>query len=428
MNLKQADDYLKGLKKFGIRLRLEHIERLLSLLGNPHKGLKCLHIAGTNGKGSVCAYLNSILIEAGFKVGLYTSPHFYKLNERIKFNNVMISDRELARLTGIVKPAVQKVSKELGDLTFFEVTTAIAFLYFVEKKTDFVVLEVGLGGRLDATNVVEPLVSVITSISREHVDFLGSDIEDIAREKASIIKESGLVVTAASGKALKVIEEKCQERKAVLCVVGEEVLFRRKQQSLVRQDFRLDFFGKNHNLSILLLGRHQMPNAALTFSVIQMLNSFHSLGVSEEAIRRGFLKARIPCRLELVQRNPTVFLDGAHNPDGIKKLAHALTEFKHDRTILVFGCSYNKEYEKMLSAFIPMPDSVIITETKLATPLAGSKLVSEFKKYVKDVALETDVKNAVKKAISKACVNDIVVVAGSLYVAGEARRFWRKKL
>lgn len=428
MNFTQADRYLRDLKKFGIRLRLDHIEHLLSLLGNPHDKLKCIHVAGTNGKGSVCTYLNSILIEAGFKVGLYTSPHFYKLNERIKINNKAISDKDIARLVGVVKPFAERVSKELGDLTFFEVTTAMAFIYFAEKNTDFVVLEVGLGGRLDATNVVNPLVSVITNVSRDHIDLLGSEIEKIADEKASIIKEHGLVVTAASKKALEVIEKKCREKKALLCVVGDEVFFKRTSLTLERQEFNLTFFGNTYKLSTQLLGRHQMSNAAIAFSVIELLKSFHNLVISEGIVEKGFFKAKIPCRLELMQKKPIVFLDGAHNPDGIKKLTKAVSEIPHNKIFLVFGCSYNKEYKKMISTIAKKVSSVFVTETKLAVPLNAEKLLFEFKKHLSDVTLEKDVKKSVKKALSKAGGNDMVLVTGSLYVAGEARKTWHKRL
>jgi len=428
MDIRQANRYLSGLSKFGIRLRLEHTERLLKLLGNPEKRLKCIHVAGTNGKGSVCAFLNSILIESGFRVGLYTSPHFYTLNERIKVNNKRISDRELARLTGIVKPFADKVSKEMGELTFFEVTTAMAFLYFAERSTDFVVLETGLGGRLDATNVVNPLISVITNVSRDHTELLGSNIEKIAREKAAIIKKNGLVVTATSGEALEVVEKTCRAKDAVLCVVGDEVLVEHLSSALSRQTFNLSFFGNSYKFSIRLLGRHQLTNAAIAFSVIEMLKTFHKVEVAKKAVKKGLLEARIPCRLELVQKKPLVFLDGAHNPGGVQTLSEALEEFSHKNLFLVFGCSYNKEYKKMIPMLAKKASCVFATETKLAKPLEAVRLAGEFRKYMKEVVVEKDVKTAVKKAVSKASKKDLVVVTGSLYVVGEARKIWYKKI
>jgi len=428
MNLRQADSYLKSLKKFGIRMRLEHTERALELLGNPHKKLKCIHVAGTNGKGSVCTYLHSIFMEAGFKVGLYTSPHFYKLNERIKINNKFIPDKDIGRLAGRVKPAADRVSKELGELTFFEVTTVMAFLYFAEKKTDIVVLEVGLGGRLDATNVVTPMASVITNISREHMQLLGSTLAQIAWEKAAIIKEHGLVVTAASGKALEVIEEQCREQKAVLCVVGDEVRYRMASSTLDGQEFIVNFFGKTHRISVRLLGRHQMANAAVAFSVIELLKTFHQLEVSNDAVMRGFSKAFIPCRLEVVQKKPVVLLDGAHNPDGVRKLALALRDITFRKAVFVFGCSQDKEYAAMAAAISPLAKGVVVTETKLALPMNARKLAIAFKKHLKKVSIENDVQRAVKKALLKASDSDVVVVTGSLYVAGEARKLWHKRM
>jgi dihydrofolate synthase/folylpolyglutamate synthase len=428
MNSHQADEYLKSLKKFGIRMRLEHTERLLELLGNPHRKLSCIHVAGTNGKGSVCTYLHSILMEAGFKVGLYTSPHFYALNERIKINNEVISDRDLARLAGVIKPAADRVSKELGDLTFFEVTTVMAFLYYAERLIDYAVLEVGLGGRLDATNVVNPLVSVITGISREHTAILGSSLKQIAGEKAAIIKEHGLAVTAASGEALRVIEERCRVQKAVLCVVGDEVRVRRLAATLEGQEFIVAFFGTPRRISVRLLGRYQMANAAVAFSVIQLLKTFHHIDVPDDAVELGFQKAFIPCRLEVVQKKPLVLLDGAHNPDGIKKLTKAVRELTYRKVNLVFGCSHDKEYEAMAASIAPLAKSAILTETKLAQPLAAEKLALEFKKHLRNVTIERDVRSAVQKALKNAHVNDVVLVTGSLYVAGEARKIWHKRL
>lgn len=428
MDRQQADIYLNSLKKFGVRLRLEHIERLLELLGNPQDGLKCIHVAGTNGKGSVCACLNSIFIESGFKTGLYTSPHFYRLNERIRVDDKVISDRDLARITGVVKPLADKVSRELGDMTFFEVTTAIALLYFAERKVDFVVLETGLGGRLDATNVVTPLISVITSISKDHTKLLGSRIEDIAAEKAAIIKKDGLVVTACSGRALEVIEKACREKNAVLCVVGDEVFVEKRKSSLREQSVSISFFGRHFKIRIRLLGIYQSLNAAVALSVVEMLKTFFHIDFSNKSVLNGFKKAFMPCRLELVQTNPIVFLDGAHNPDGVEKLTNSLNEITTGRITLVFGCSKGKDYRNMISTISKKVKSVFVCKTALADAENPKKLFSEFKKRVIDVTLGSDVKTSVIKALKKSGKNDIIVVTGSLYVAGEARLLWHKKI
>ncbi|MDD5112252.1 MAG: bifunctional folylpolyglutamate synthase/dihydrofolate synthase [Candidatus Altiarchaeota archaeon] len=428
MNIKQTCSYLKSLDRFGIRLRLDHSERLLSLLKNPHKKLKCIHVAGTNGKGSVCAYLDSILRQAGFKVGLYTSPHFYKLNERMKINGKPISDSRLSELASRVRPLAERVSRELGDLTFFEVTTAMAFLYFAENDVDYVVLEAGLGGRLDATNVATPLVSVITGISREHTLLLGNSIRQIAGEKAAIIKPRGLVVTAASGVALKVIDEACRRQNAVLCVVGDESSVRRISHGIDKQTFQIDFFGIRRAFAIGLLGRHQLPNAAVAFSVIQMLKTFHRIEIPDDAVSEGFLAARLPCRLEVMRGRPLVVLDGAHNPDGIRKLVSSLRDFNYKKLIVVFGCSHDKEIKPMAKSLGMAASRVFVAETRLAKPLGSGIISAEFKKYLKQVHVEKDVRKAVKKAISVAASSDLVLVAGSLYVAGEARRIWHPNL
>jgi dihydrofolate synthase/folylpolyglutamate synthase len=214
----------------------------------------------------------------------------------------------------------------------------------------------------------------------------------------------------------------------VLCVVGDEVLVKPLSSTLSKQSFNLFFFGNSYKISIKLLGKHQMSNAAIAFSVVEMLKTFHQVEVSEKGVKKGLLEAEIPCRLELMQKKPLVFLDGAHNPDGILKLSEALGELPHKKLFLVFGCSYNKEYKKMVPLIAKKANTVYVVETKLAKPFEAGRLAKEFRKYLKNVIIEKDVKNAVKKALSKAGKTDLVVVTGSLYVAGEARKIWRKKV
>ena len=291
--MQETLDYLYGLERFGIKLGLEVVTELLELLGNPQDQLKSIHIAGTNGKGSTANFIYSVLKEAGYKVGLYTSPHLIKFNERIKINDVEISDNELVELTELIK----KKKKNLQP-TFFEFTTALAFLYFAQQKCDYVVIETGMGGRLDATNVLNPLVSVITNVSLDHTKYLGEDKLQIAGEKAAIIKENGIVVTGEKdGNVLELFLKVCLEKNAELVILKEEEI-------------------NKSDLKITMLGKHQLRNAALAKKAIEL----SQIKITPNAMEQWLMKAKWPGRLQMVCDKPLVILDGAHNVVGMEKL------------------------------------------------------------------------------------------------------------
>jgi len=386
MGYKEAVDFLYALESKEYNLDLGNITGLLAKLGNPHEGLKYIHVAGTNGKGSVCAMLYSILQEAGYKAGMYTSPHLVRFSERIQVNNKEITNEEIAELFGKIKPFYT-------EETFFEVVTAMAFLYFKEKKADFVVLEVGMGGRLDATNVITPLVSVITNISLEHQKYLGKTIEKIAFEKAGIIKEGIPVVTGAEGSALDVIKEIAKKNNSKLSAISKPL--------------------KKYSLS--LKGAFQQFNANIAVKTIEVLNERYKLGI--DSIKSGLLKANWPGRFEFIGKN--ILVDCAHNPAGAKVLKNELLSIKdnYNHIILVVGILSDKDIKPMLDELVPLADKIIITRPKTSRAEEPENIA----KFInREYIIIDDVKEAVKKAKSIAKEKDLIVVSGSIYVIGEA--------
>ena len=317
--------YLYSLESSKIKLGLENIQNLLDKIGNPEKHLKCIHVAGTNGKGSVCAMLFYILKEAGYRVGLYTSPHLKKFNERIRINEHFITDREIVEYFLKIKP-------HLTNQSFFEITTAMAFLYFKEKNTDFVVLEVGLGGRLDATNVVVPLISVITNVGLEHTDLLGSTIGKIAFEKAGIIKTNVPVVTACNSEALEVIKKTAKERNAPL--------FMAKKYKNIKFDY--------------LNGSFQQQNKDIALTTMETLKKIYSIKINKNQIKNGLKKTKWIGRLQFISKN--VLVDCAHNPSGFEVLRKELLIIKHQKNIknfiFVVGMQKTKDIAKILKIIL----------------------------------------------------------------------------
>lgn len=389
MEYKESLKWLYSLEPHEIKLGLSNTRSLLRKLGNPHKGLRCIHVAGTNGKGSVCAMIASILIDAGFKVGMYTSPHLVRFNERITVDNRPIKDGDIARLAAQVK-------RYYGSQTFFEATTALAFLYFKEQDIDYLVLEVGLGGRLDATNVVDPLVSVITNISIEHTDYLGKDIKSIAYEKAGIIKKERPVVTAADGEALDVIKKTAKSKNAKL------------------------FLAKTTDLETNLKGDFQKANAGIAVAVANILKDHYKIDINQKNIENGLKKAVWPGRFQFIENN--ILVDCAHNPGAIKVLRKELLNIikLYDKKILVIGILKDKDHKAILKMLVPLFDKVIITRPSLYRALEPEIIAKDMPK--KDLLIKKDVKEAVAYAKSIAKKDGLIVVTGSIYVVGEVFR------
>lgn len=412
MDYKSALSYLKGLEKLGIRFRVDNTRELLESLGFSFSG-DVVHVAGTNGKGSCASVLARILQEDGRKVGLYTSPELVDFTERIRVGGRQIPRRKFAGLAFKLKPLIDSMPDKP---TFFEVTTALTLKYFADSKVDAMVLEVGMGGRLDSTNAVESKLALVTNVDLDHMQYLGSSIEEIAREKAGIVRGGGTLVTAAKGAALKVLEGECRRKNARIIRVGREAKLSHVTASLENTSFTVETPQRKYTLKSGLLGIHQPENIACAVLAAE------ELGASKKAIEKGVEKAVWPGRLQIVQKRPRVILDCGHNPAGVKTAVDFIRGVDYERLIVVAGFSKDKDYKKMIS-LLSSADLFIGTEYKSERSLK-TKWILE---HVGGIA-EPDVKTAVRLALKNAGQRDLILVTGSIYVVGEAFGLWEKKV
>ncbi len=406
--------YLSSLNKMGIRFGLDPIRSLLERLHNPQSGYPSVLIAGTNGKGSVAAMTASILAAGGFKTGLYTSPDLIDFRERIRVNGGMISYEEAAICAERVK------GKIIDEVSYFEFLTAMAFFHFHRQHVDIAILEIGMGGRLDATNVVTPLISVITNISLEHREYLGNTLEKITREKGGIIKEGGTCLTAARQKrVVATLEEICREKRATLYRVGKQI------RTTIHRDGTFSYHGigrRYERLICPLAGRHQFSNAALALGAVEMLAST-GFPVDEHVVAEGLRKTRWEGRLEILRRAPMLLVDGAHNPAGAETLRRALkTGFPRRRLILIFGVLGDKDYPAMAKRLLPLADRVILTRPNSERSLSPDLLLPVARMYHPAVERIDNPADALRSALSQAGENDLICVAGSLYLVGEIKK------
>ncbi|MEK6967409.1 MAG: folylpolyglutamate synthase/dihydrofolate synthase family protein [Nanoarchaeota archaeon] len=378
MKYEEMLDWLYNLRRFGIKPGLEKIAEVMEKLGNPHDKLRIIHVAGTNGKGSVCAMIESILRKNGFKVGMFISPHLVDFREHLQVNRELISKEEVMRL-------VNKINGTGVELTFFELTTAAAFLYFYEQKVDYAVIEVGMGGRFDATNIVKnPVATVITSLSLDHTQWLGDTLDKITREKAGIIKEKVPLFTCVDS---DVIRNVCIEKNSPFILVEDE---------------------ENTNMN----GLFQRSNAGLAAAVARHMK------VPENEIKEGLLSVSWPARLEFIEKN--ILLDCAHNPEGIEKLTEFVNTLNYDKLIVIFGVMKDKNYQEMLSR---LPDcKMILTKPKIDRSADSVDL----KNFCNNAAVIEDVAVAYEQAKKIAGKNDLIVICGSCYLAGELLAYRNK--
>jgi dihydrofolate synthase/folylpolyglutamate synthase len=375
--------------------------------------------------------ISSILQEAGYKVGMFTKPHLSSFTERIVVDGKQIPEKDVIRIVGEIKSTIKKMEKDhnFEQPTFFEVVVAIMFEYFREQKVDFAVLEVGMGGRLDATNIVNTLVSVITNVSLEHTKILGDTILKIAKEKAGIIKNNGILVTATENEEVfSLFKGISKERNSKIFHVDGNVELNKISSDINGQEFRLKGLNKTYDLYIPLIGDHQLMNAAAAVGAVESLK-FNKIIIPEEAIEEGLKKVKWPGRIEIMQKNPLVVLDCAKDPDSMKKLKAAILEnFNYEKLILVISISNDKDYQSMLSNIVPISDFVVITRHKVMNRGTDPKILAEeVKKYSKNFVIVDDVKDAVEKGLSIADKKDMVLITGSLFTVGEARDFLRKE-
>ncbi len=445
MNYQESIDDIKNTAKFGSKLGLERTDKILEFLGNPHKKIRCIHIAGTNGKGSTTAMVANILVEAGYKTGLYTSPFIEEFEERIQISNKNISKEDLSSIITEVSKAVEKVV-ELGysNPTEFEIITCAGFLYFYKNNVDYAIIEVGIGGRLDSTNVITPILSVITSISLDHTLILGDTIDKIAYEKAGIIKEGIPVIMFPQQKqSEEVIETTCREKNCKLIKVpqsssiylGKENLQQvaitsiegsmNVSNNVITQKVRVETLNNNYIIDLALLGKYQLLNASVAVHAIEELIG-QGAKISKDNILMGLTNVKWPARMEVMNEKPLVVIDGAHNIDGIEKLTESIDMyFNYNKIILILGILADKEVEEMIKIIVPKVSRVITVTPHSERAELSEELKTQVEKYTNDCEAIENYKEAYEKALSYCQEEDLLLVSGSLYMVGDMRRIIR---
>ena len=438
MNYSQAEEYLDSFVNYeqipGISYAqpgysLRHVEELLTRMGDPQLAARTIHIAGTKGKGSVAAMIAQVLSGSGYKTGLYTSPHLHTLRERISVDGSLISEADFAAAMAEVKPLIESMKHDstFRQLTYFEALTALTFAYFKKKRVEFQVLEVGLGGRLDATNVARPVVCIITPISLDHTQILGNSLVEIAREKAGIIKSGCWVVLSPQPEeAASIITDICREKKAKVVQVGRDVTWHKIGGDLHHQSLVVEGRTSKYQASIPLLGDYQLENAAAAVAALEILASV-GFAISAADIAQGLARLKWPGRFHILQEHPTVLVDGAHNVASMKGLVNNIKEyFAHKRIILVFGTSCDKDIPGIVNELVPLSPQVIVTRTPHSRAAPPSTLAAEFSKRGIEPETKETVTEALSRALSQADRTDIICVTGSLFVVAEALGYFSR--
>ncbi|MGB5823314.1 MAG: folylpolyglutamate synthase/dihydrofolate synthase family protein [Proteocatella sp.] len=436
MDYRQALHYIENTSKFGSKLGLDNISKLLELLGNPQDKLRIIHVAGTNGKGSTCSYISNLLIGQGYDIGLYTSPFLEEFNERIRINNINIDDDVLAYVISKVKNCIDIMLMEGCDHpTEFEIITAAAYVCFEQKNVDFVVLEVGLGGRLDATNTCRPVVCAITSISLDHTDYLGNSIEEIAGEKGGIIKtDTPVVLYGQTHVVEKTIKGICNDKNAQLYITQSdkiEIL----DENIQGQTVNMEILNQKYSMiKLKLLGRHQGKNLAVAFTLIKVLEEKGFIyKINLEKLYKSILDTKWPGRMELLLENPMTIIDGAHNVDGALNLGKTIESYLFGKRItLVLGMLKDKDIKSVAEILIPKVERLIITVPN--SPRAASTqeihtIIESLTRDKRTIQIEeiSKIEDAVEYAQSNVAKDEVVLYAGSLYMIGEVRTQLRKK-
>lgn len=417
----------KNFKSPGKEITLDRILPFIADLGSPQLAYPVIHVAGTKGKGSVCALCASALKAAGYKVGLYTSPHLMDFTERMQVNGEPIAKTELVALVNMVRPVIARHP----HITMFDLTTALAFLFFKQQQVDVAVIEVGLGGRIDSTNVVDPLVAVITSISFDHTQILGNTLAQIATEKAGIIKTGKPVVMA------KQMAEAAESIKAIASTKNAPIIDVDQQTDcrLIASDLQGQTLGLSTRddpaeiiITLPLLGAHQRENAAAAYAALMVCHQ-HGLPIQPEAVARGFAATTWAGRFEILNHQPMVVIDCAHNLDSAQKLAQTFTTcFPDKRALLVFGVSEDKDISGIITALMPICARVIATQSTHPRALAAESLVELFCGYNRPIQSILPFENALQTALDEVAENQVILVTGSIFMAAAARQVWFEQL
>ncbi len=422
MNYREANRFLDSLINYERTVpayndfKLERFKNLLEDLGDPHKKLKnVILVAGTKGKGSVCHFLESTLHICGLKTGLFSKPHLLSIRERIKVLTKPIPEADFSRLVIKIKAKVKK-----HRCTFFEAITAITFLYFLENDLDYTILEVGLGGRLDSTNVTEPIISVITLIGFDHTEVLGDSLSKIATEKAAIIHNNGYIVSSKQKPiAINVIKNRIKNTNSQLFLIGRDLNISREKLSINGSKFRINCDKAEREFSITVLGKHQIANAATTIGVLQRLMTLDKR-INWNGILQGFKKAQIPARCQIVSQKPLIMIDVAHNPDSALALFKTIRKIFNKDIALIFGSSKEKLVNKMLKILLPITNKVILTKADSPRAYDPKNIAQLIKPYSIPFQITESVKEAIGEALKIASKNEMIVITGSFFVAGEA--------
>lgn len=420
MTFNEALDYIHSLLKFGIHPGLSRMDTLLQILGNPHKNIKCVHVAGTNGKGSTSTAISNILIEAGYNVGLYTSPYVTDFLERVQYNGKPIDKELFSQCVEIIKPEIEKMSDDGAQITEFEALTATAFLCFSKLNVDVLVLEVGLGGRLDATNVIPtPLVNVITSLSLDHTGVLGDTIEQIAFEKCGTIKPNGTLVCSYGQpeSALDVIKNVCDERNNDIIIPDKSAVEIKKQDV-----FGNKFIYKKQEYHTKMSGAHQVQNMTTVIEAVNVLKN-KGFNITENNIKAGIRETILPARVEVISKKPLVILDGGHNEDGAKAFYNTVKDcFDSNKKLFVIaGMMNDKAVEDSLKPLISKADTFVAVTPENPRAMKAEALGEIAKKYCHNVLICDNANSSLDLIKSKITENDMLFVVGSLYLAGEVR-------
>jgi dihydrofolate synthase/folylpolyglutamate synthase len=414
MEISGALEKLFSLHQFGIKLGLDSTIKLLNFLGNPEKSLKCFHIAGSNGKGSTSSFIASILTESGFKTGLYTSPHLIRFNERIRINGTEIPDEFILKFMSLTEKYIDE-----NPTTFFELTTAMSFMYFAEHKVDYAVIETGLGGRLDSTNVINPVASVITTISLEHTNILGNSLSDIAKEKAAIIKNNSKSFIGLIPENTKnIFYEYAKKNKSDLFFLSKYITAENNYVKVKTSGSEFTIYNTP------LIGKHQLINAALAIlSLSETLKDINPLNISK-GISRVIENSRIQCRYEIFSEHPKIIFDSAHNPEGVESF---INEFKNERenyskTILIFGTMKDKNYIESIMKLAPYFDEIYATTIDYERAAGIEEIIKSAKQFGINAKPLPCPEEFIKNYLSEKNSNKCLVALGSIYILGEVKK------